>query len=442
MLLVGLFVAASSGLVACRMTDRATSSIKAGGDTCTSPAPKLPSLHRLSNHEYVQTVRDLLGTKQSFISEFPPDVRSNGFDNAADAHSVSTTIVEKYLDVANRLAKEHANRLSVTCKEDASCYDDQLLKISEKAFRRTFVPGESDRLKNTASSIRTGGAIPREAYQQSLAAVLISPQFLFRVNGAKQQIDRQDQYELASRLSYFLWTSMPDDTLLNQVKSGALSSSESLRKTILDMAKNAKAIGLVRNFTRQWLGHQDLLLRNPTPPLDADIMKDFETEALSFVSEFLRSNRSVKELLGSDFTFINGRLAKLYDITGDGVDFKRTNPSMQRNLGVLSQGAFLVATSNPSSTSPVRRGHWILENLLCEPPPPSPPNVDFGTFQSAGDNLSAREKLQQHTTNPSCAACHAKIDSIGLAFENYDHFGVWRDSETAGKIITDGKLPE
>ena len=235
---------------------------------------------------------------------------------------------------------------------------------------------------------------------------------------------------------------MPDDTLLNQVKSGALSSSESLRKTILDMAKNAKAIGLVRNFTRQWLGHQDLLLRNPTPPLDADIMKDFETEALSFVSEFLRSNRSVKELLGSDFTFINGRLAKLYDITGDGVDFKRTNPSMQRNLGVLSQGAFLVATSNPSSTSPVRRGHWILENLLCEPPPPSPPNVDFGTFQSAGDNLSAREKLQQHTTNPSCAACHAKIDSIGMAFENYDHFGVWRDSETAGKIITDGKLPE
>lgn len=424
------------------MSDRSVSSIKADAGACNSPAPDLPSLHRLSNREYESTVRDLFGTKQRFASEFPPDVTSNGFDNAAAAHSVSTTIIEKYLDAGKRLAKEHADTVSMTCKDDASCYDGDLLKIGEKAFRRPFFPGESDRLSGFANNLRSSGMSPRDAYEQSLSGILVSPQFLFRLNGGSKQIDNQEQYELASRLSYFFWSTMPDEMILGQIKSGGLNDPESLRKVVATMAKDAKTIGFVRNFSRQWLGHHQLAAREPGGQLDAGALEDLKTESLSFIAEFVRSNRNLKELLSADFSFLNDKLGKLYNNAEASGDFTKVQATNRYKLGLLSQGVFLVSTSGPTLTSPVRRGHWILDNILCEPPPPSPPNVDFGAFKSAGANVSARERLQQHRTNPSCAACHEKIDGIGLAFENYDANGVWRESDAAGKIVADGKLPD
>lgn len=429
-------------VIGCQFRSARGSEVKSDGDVCSAVVLPQPALHRLSNTEYDLTVRDLLGTSMSFTGLFPPDQTSEGFDTAAGAHSVSPVIFQSYLDAANQLAAEYSDRSMPDCRDgqDLTCVNSKLLEITEKAYRRPFYPGEADRMLAFVDDGRANGLSTKDAFTNSLAGALVSPQFLFRKNVNSAEIENQDQFALASRLSYFLWSSMPDDRLLDLAKSGKLKDQKILREVVTSMAKDAKAIGFIRNFAGQWLGTNKLAIRAPAPPLDSQILEDFQTEMLSFVSEFIRRNLSVRELLDADFTYVNSRLAKWYGIKTSTSDFERVTVKDGSRSGLLSKGAFLIAMSNPSSTSPVRRGKWVLDNLLCASPPPAPPGVDLSGIEMSNPNVSMREKLSVHSTKASCKACHEAMDSIGLALENYDHHAQWRDSDPSGEILTYGTL--
>lgn len=440
-ILISIFLTITVG-TGCQFRRSSASEIKGDGDSCTNVVLPQPPLHRLSNIEYDLTVRDLLGTSQTFSNIFPPDQTSEGFDTSAGSHSVSPVIFEGYLGAAEQLSQEYTASYASDCRDgqDATCLGTKLLELAERAFRRPFYPGEGDRLVSFVNDATANGLSTSNAFTKALTAVLVSPQFLFRANAGSGEIENQDQYALASRLSYFLWSSMPDQRLLDLAKAGKLKDPQILRDIVTEMAKDAKAIGFIRNFAGQWLGTNKLAIRAPAPPLDSAILEDFQTETLSFVSEFIRRNLSVRELLDADFTYVNSRLADWYGLKTNSSDFERVVLKDGKRQGLLSKGAFLVSTSNPSSTSPVRRGKWVLDNILCAPPPPAPPGVDLSSIEMSNPKASMREKLSDHATKPSCKACHEAMDSIGLALENYDHHAKWRDVDAAGEILTHGTL--
>jgi hypothetical protein len=399
----------------------------------------------LNNSEYDVTIRDLLGTKMKFSETFPPDQVADGFDTAAAAHVVSPTLAESYLDAAKQLAKEYAEQAVGGCRsggvEDPACLDSELLDVAERTFRRPFLSGESARLSALTQSLRRDGSSAREAFEAGLSSVLVSPQFLFRWNAAASQIPNQDQYALASRLSYFLWSSMPDSELLELAKGGTLSDPTVLRRMAATMVTDAKAAAFIRNFAGQWLGTKQLAKRPPSGQVDAALLTDLQTETLSYVGEFIRKNINVREILGGNFTYLNARLAKYYGLPPVPGDFERVELKGTQRHGLLTQGSFLVSTSNPESTSPVKRGKWVLDNILCAPPPPPPPGAETPDLQAVSSKLSMRERLAEHSKDPACAGCHTTMDPVGLAFENYDAFGVWRESDATGRIDPSGELP-
>jgi hypothetical protein len=270
----------------------------------------------------------------------------------------------------------------------------------------------------------------------------MAPQFLFRINAADTVVSNADQYALASRLSYFLWSSMPDGELLDLAKAGTLKDPAAVRKAAVTMLKDAKAAAFTRNFVGQWLGIRKLATRAPSGRVDAALLEDFQTETLRYVSEYISKNINVKELLDGDFSFLNARLSKYYGLPAVSGDFERVELKGPQRRGLLTQGAFLVSTSNPDATSPVKRGKWMLDNILCAPPPPPPPGVETLESKPGSSKLPIRERLAEHSKSSACAGCHKMMDPIGLAFENYDAFGIWRDADDAGRIDSSGKLPD
>lgn len=447
-MLAALIATTSQTLSACRLPNTRASDVKGEGAACDAggASKPRPPLHRLNNSEYDVTIRDLLGTKMKFSETFPPDQVEGGFDTAAAAHVMSPTLAESYLDAAKRLAKEYAEEVGAGCRsggaDDAACLDTKLFDVAERAFRRPFASGESARLSTLTQNLRRDGSSAREAFEAGLSSVLVSPQFLFRFNATSSQLPNQDQYALASRLSYFLWSSMPDAELIELAKGGTLKDPAVLRRTASTMVTDAKAAAFIRNFVGQWLGTRQLAKRPPSSALDAAMLTDFQTETLSYVGEFIRKNTNVRELLGGNFTYLNARLAKYYGLPAVPGDFERVELRGAQRHGLLTQGSFLVATSNPESTSPVKRGKWVLDNILCAPPPPPPPGAETSDLQAGGAKLSMRERLAEHSRNSACAGCHTMMDPVGLAFENYDALGAWRESDAAGKIDPSGELPD
>lgn len=446
-MLAVLIATASQTFSACRLPAAPGSDVKGEGDACDAGGalePR-PPLHRLNNSEYDVTIRDLLGTKMKFSETFPPDQVEGGFDTAAAAHVISPTLAESYLDAAKRLAKEYAEDVGAACRsgggEDSACLDTELFEVAERAFRRPFVAGESARLSTLTQNLRRDGSSAREAFEAGLSSVLVAPQFLFRLNATASQNPNQDQYALASRLSYFLWSSMPDAELLELARGGTLKDPAVLRRTAATMVTDAKAAAFIRNFVGQWLGTRQLDKRPPLATLDAAMLADLQTETLSYVGEFIRKNINIREILGGNFSYLNARLAKYYGLPPVPGDFERVELKGSQRHGLLTQGSFLVSTSNPESTSPVKRGKWVLDNILCAPPPPPPPGAETPDLQAAGSKLSVRERLAEHSRNSACAGCHTMMDPIGLAFENYDAFGVWRESDATGRIDPSGELP-
>lgn len=330
---------------------------------------------------------------------------------------------------------------------------DIIRRFAARAYRRPVTDDEVDRLTRFIDIVRAEGGNFNEGIQLAVQAILTSPHFIYRWEldsnpAAKETVRNLDGYQIASRLSYFLWSSMPDQELLNQAASGRLSDKTTLTRQAARMLKDPKAAAFVENFAGQWLQIRNLSETAPDPDrfpsFDDSLRFAMKRETELFFQAIVREDRSVMELLDSDFTYLNERLARHYGIEGvKGDKFQRVvlKPEDRRG-GVLTHASILTITSNPTRTSPVVRGKWILEQILGTPPPPPPPNVPELAEEGKVDaSASLRKRLEQHRDNPDCAVCHNKMDPIGFALENYDGIGAWRDFDGKFPIDPAGKLP-
>ncbi|HET9358629.1 MAG TPA: DUF1592 domain-containing protein, partial [Vicinamibacterales bacterium] len=280
--------------------------------------------------------------------------------------------------------------------------------------------------------------------------ILASPKFLFRTEDAPAgaAAQRVTDLELATRLSFFLWSSIPDDELLDLAARGRLSRPEVLEPQVKRMLADARARALVDNFASQWLLLRNLKNHVPNPGdfpnFDNELRTAFRTETELFFESIVREDRSVLDLLNADYTFANERLARHYGIPDVyGSHFRRVRVQQEERRGLLGQGSVLTVTSYPNRTSPVLRGKWILENVLGTPPPAPPADVPDLTENEPGQEAqSLRVRLEAHRRNPTCATCHRVMDPLGFALENFDGVGEWRVKEPGGRIDPVGQLAD
>jgi hypothetical protein len=323
-----------------------------------------------------------------------------------------------------------------------------LSRFAGRAFRRPVKPDELERLLALYDQAEKEGDRFEDRVRVALEGVLVWPHFLFRVEldppGAAPGTSYPvSDYELASRLSYFLWSSMPDDELLAPAGQGRLR--QELTAQVRRMLADPKSAALVQNFAGQWLTLRklDYVVPDPEtfPGFDPDLRSAMVRETELFFDAVLREDRPILELLDADFSFVNERLARHYGIAGViGLEFRRV-PVPPNRGGILTQASILTLTSNPTRTSPVKRGKWVLEQIMGTPPPPPPPDVPElpPTKQLTG---SLRKVMEEHRTNPLCASCHQRMDPIGFAFENFDAIGAWRDRDGAFPVDASGVLPD
>jgi hypothetical protein len=318
-------------------------------------------------------------------------------------------------------------------------------RFATRAFRRPVTRDEVEGILGIFRLAHDRGESFERAVQVALTSVLVSPRFLYLVEPEEDAEDRPlDGYELASRLSYFLWSSMPDDELFAEAEAGTLRSN--LRRQVDRMIADPKSDAFVSNFVGQWLQLRRLdgLARDESlyPGFDEDLRDAMRTETEQFFAEILRNDRSVMELLDSNFTFVNETLARHYGIEGiSGNEFRRVSLEGRPRGGVLTQASVLTLTSNPNRTSPVKRGQWILQQILGTPPPPPPPDVpELEEEGEAAHVASLRERLELHRANPECASCHSQMDPLGFALENFDAIGRWRDADGDFPIDASGEL--
>ena len=331
-----------------------------------------------------------------------------------------------------------------------------LSRLLRKAYRRTPTEEEIEQLVQYVGTIQADGYKWEAAIQQAIKVILCSPKFLFRLElddtAIGEDIIPIDEFHLASRLSYFIWSSIPDDELLDLAEKGQLSSS--LDSQVKRMLSDPKADILPTNFGVQWLQIQRLNTINPdterfptfSPKLKADMYKETQL----FLESIFREDRSLLDILDTDYTYLNQRLSGHYEIWRDengekikGNNFRRVSFQHPERGGILTQASILTVTSNPTRTSPVKRGKWVLEQILGTPPPPPPPDVpelDEDHEKITGTTL--RERLEQHREDPSCANCHDKMDSIGFAMENYDAIGKYRTKDGELEIDTTGQFSD
>ena len=315
---------------------------------------------------------------------------------------------------------------------------DLLRDFAGRAWRRPASAAEAERLGKLVDLVMGDGENFATGMQVALQAVLTSPNFLYRWElddrvAAKPGVRELGGYELASRLSYFIWSSMPDERLFARAADGSLVKPDVLKSEALRLLKDPKSSAFIRNFSSQWLQTRNLDTIKPDPELfpefDDELREAMKLESEMFFESIVRGDHSVLGLIDSDYTFVNQRLARHYGIDGvEGGQFRRVSLEPEhRRGGILGQASVLTLTSHATRTSPVNRGKWVLEQLLGTPPPPPPPNVpELEETKSADATASLRERLEMHRDHPDCAGCHAKMDPIGFALENFDAIGRWR----------------
>ncbi|WP_372897913.1 DUF1592 domain-containing protein [Stieleria sp.] len=421
--------------------------------------PGRVTIRRLNKSEYNNTIRDLLGLDLRLADNFPSDDVAHGFDNVGDVLTIPPILFEKYLEAAatiaeKALADEQARkrvlpREAANDDEQVAVARENVRQFASRAFRRPITDDESERLFAIMRNAFQRGAPRDEIFQTVVAAILINPNFLFRVEQDPDPDDEDgiralDSYELATRLSYFLWSSMPDERLFELAASGELTNKEVLSAEAKRMLADPKSRALVDNFAGQWLQLRDVSLLMPDPVrfpnFDEPLRQAMRRETETFFEQLIRQDRSVLEFLDADYTYVNERLARHYGIDSiQGDSFQLVSLPAGRR-GVLTHSSILMLTSNPTRTSPVKRGKWILENFLAEPPPPPP--ADVPDLEEGGEVLgSLREQMEQHRANESCAVCHRKMDALGFGMENFDAVGAYRERDGAYEIDASGELP-
>ena len=324
--------------------------------------------------------------------------------------------------------------------EEAACAAEILGQLAERAYRRPLTADDPavSVLLEFYSAGRAEGSFDA-GIQRALARVLVDPEFIFRFETEPADLPagsiyRINDVELASRLSFFLWSSIPDEPLLEAAAAGALSQPPILEREVRRMLADAKAGALVANFASQWLGLRELDSVTPTSnEFDGNLRQAFRKETELLFASVLREDRSVVDLLSADYTFVDERLARHYGIPHvRGSRFRRVDLANDPRRGLLGHGSVLTVTSAPNRTSPVKRGQWILANVLGTPAPPPPDNVETNLDETAPAGAApttVRDRLTRHMADPGCAACHNLMDPLGFALENFDFTGQWRDAE-------------
>ncbi len=338
-----------------------------------------------------------------------------------------------------------------TGSAERPCAEKIVSTLARRAYRRPLNDVDLASLMKFYDAGRADGSFDR-GVEMALRAVLVSPKFIFRIEhdpggvapGAPYRIN---DLELASRLSFFLWSSIPDDELLEAASKGRLRRPEEIERQVRRMLADPKAQALVSNFAGQWLHIRNL--RNTTPDkndfpdFDDNLRQAFERELDLFVGSIITEDRSVLDLMTADYTFVNERLAKHYRIPNVyGPDFRRVTVTQDARRGLLGKGGILLVTSHADRTSPVVRGKWILDNLVGTPPPPPPPVVPPFPEETPGAPKTVRARMELHRASPACAGCHKVMDPIGLALENYDAVGVWRTQDAGQPIDASGELSD
>ena len=334
--------------------------------------------------------------------------------------------------------------------DEPACARTILSTLATRAFRRPVAPS-SPELDTPLQFYRDGRQRSFEAgIERAVARILVDPQFLFRFEREPARVAagaafRVSDLELASRLSFFLWSSVPDDELLAVAGKGGLSAPAALERQVRRMLADPKAEALVSNFASQWLYLRELQNARPdTPEFDGNLRQSFQRETEMLFRTILREDRSIVDLLDADFTFVDERLARHYGMPGiRGSRMRRVElPPDSPRRGLLGHGSILTVTSAANRTSPVQRGKWVLENVLGAPPPQPPPgvetNIDGDT--SRGKPVSLRQRMEQHRANAACASCHRLMDPIGFALENFDHAGKWRTLDGQTPIDASGQM--
>ena len=339
-----------------------------------------------------------------------------------------------------------ACRPTTGADDDEACARRILSRLARRAYRRPVAGGEVATLMSFYAQGRQGGDFDA-GIQFALERILVDPEFLFRVERDPTDVlpgtpYLLDDLELASRLSFFLWSSIPDDELLGIAERGELSDPTVLEQQTRRLLADRRSRALVDNFASQWLRLRNIASQEREsaeyPEFDEDLREAFRRETELFVEDTIREDQSLLEMLSANYTFVNERLARHYGIPGIyGDRFRRvTLDSDHPRGGLLGHGGLLMVTSHPNRTSPVLRGKWLLETILGAPPPEPPPNVpglpDRG---EGGEPASVRDRLEQHRANPVCASCHAPMDPLGFALENFDAIGSWRATSVAGLPI-------
>ncbi len=336
--------------------------------------------------------------------------------------------------------------------DEEPCAEKTLSALAHRAYRRPLQDDDVKTLMNFYNSGRRDGGF-EEGIETALERILAGPEFLFRIERDPQKAAPDTPYrisdlELASRLSFFLWSSIPDQELLEVAEKGGLRDPVILEQQTRRMLADSRSKALVSNFAGQWLYLRNLSSISPDselfPYFDDNLRDAFRQETELFFESMLREDRSLLDLLRADYTFVNERLAQHYGITNIyGDRFRRVRISKEERRGLLGQGSILTVTSYANRTSPVIRGKWVLENILDAPPPPPPPNVPaLKDHNAEGKILSMRQQMEQHRANPVCASCHRVMDPIGFALENFDATGMWRTTDATAPIDPSGVLPD
>lgn len=342
----------------------------------------------------------------------------------------------------------------LTCDPSAAageetCARTVIRAFARRAWRRPVTDEEVTRLAAFLTVARAQGEGFEAGVRLALQAVLLSPHFLFRVeldaDPTSTVAHPLNDHELAARLSYFLWSSMPDDALFALADAGALREPATLRAQVERMLADPKARSLTENFAGQWLYTRSLAEHDADParfPAYTPALRaSFRAETEAYFDAFLRTDVAMSEFLTARFTFVDDALAAYYGLTAPaGTGLRRVDLAGGRRAGLLTQGSLLTVTSHPDRTSPVRRGQWVLNQLMCEPPPPPPPDV-MGLPPEAVPTGSLRQRFEAHRAMPRCASCHALMDPLGFAFEHFDAVGAWRERDEGFAIDTTGTLP-
>ena len=415
-------------------------------EACSALSPGPAPVRRLTRQEYDNTVLDLLGDASSPAQDFVGDAVIDGFDNAAAGASTSRLLVEQYEAAADELAATAVADLTglLGCDPtlgETECVSGFIAEFGARAYRHPLSDEEQTRLLELYEAQRADADIT-DSVQLMLSAMLQSPHFLYRLetgdlSQAQDGIAPLTDFEIASRLSYLLWNTMPDDLLWAAAEARELHTPEQIAEHTQRMLDDDRAGVVLLDFHEQWLS-----LRGDLPSALGDLEPVIRAEAEAFLADVIvDGDGRLSTLLSADYTFVNRDLAELYGIDGSGLgdDLERVELDPTRRAGLLTSVLVMSTNAEEHETSPIKRGRFVREQLLCDILPPPPPGLEVEPPEP-DPNKTTRERYAQHREDPSCNGCHSLIDPIGFAFEHYDHLGRWRDDENGLPIDASGEI--